>query len=668
MNSIKTPLSEILQTTKTYLKLLEEMEIRTVEDLLLFFPRTHESLHEVSSFSELRSDAVNTVQGVLRNLRNEKTRTRKIMTKASLITNDGTLEVVWFQQPFLLKTLPEGEEIRLTGKVKYAFGKMTLQSPRWERGDIAVSSDEKNKAESQLSAVYSSHDKVTSNWIREKMKTVLHFASKIPENLPAEIRQEEQLLARSAAVHQIHFPDSEEELARAKERLAFEELFAIQLRALEEKKHWQTKWEGEKKQLPLDPEKVKEFLQILPFEFTTAQKISLFEILKDFDKPFPMSRLLEGDVGSGKTIVVAAAAAMMLDQGYQVAVMAPTEVLARQHALSFGKIFNEYGKVRGKTFGTKLLIGALSQKEKRETLLGLATGTVDFVCGTHALVQEKVQFCKLGFAVIDEQHRFGVAQRDRFKTFGSPHLLTMTATPIPRTLALVAYGDQDLSVINELPPGRKPIHTKVVPPKGRTEIYRFIESEIEKGRQVYIICPLVEESETIDVKAATEEHDHLSTNVFPHFSLGLMHGRLSSDEKSEVMKKFKDNEHQVLVSTSVVEVGVDVPNATIILIEGAERFGLSQLHQFRGRVGRGAHQSFCFLFTDSDSESTMTRMKAMEKYADGFHLAEIDMRLRGPGEVYGVKQSGIPDLKMANFSDARFVDRVRKAAERFLIS
>jgi ATP-dependent DNA helicase RecG len=378
-------------------------------------------------------------------------------------------------------------------------------------------------------------------------------------------------------------------------------------------------------------------------------------------------RLLEGDVGSGKTLVAAMAILHAVKQGYQVALMAPTEVLARQHLNSISKFMGDYEAKNPskKTINIQLLVGSLKTKEKTAVKDGIGNGQVDIAIGTHALIQESIDFHNLGLVVVDEQHRFGVKQRDFLMRQGSPHVLNMTATPIPRTLAIVAYGDQDLSVLNEMPPGRQTIITKVAPPEHRTTVYRFIEGKMKQGQQVYVICPLIDESDTLEVKSVKTEYEQLK-NIFPGFRIAMLHGKLKPEEKTHIMSEFKAGKTDLLVSTSVIEVGVDVPNASIMLIEGADRFGLSQLHQFRGRVGRGTDQSYCFLFTDANSGTTYTRLKAMTEYSDGFKLAEIDLKLRGPGEVYGIRQSGLPDLKIASITNGVLVSRVRKAAEHLV--
>jgi ATP-dependent DNA helicase RecG len=398
----------------------------------------------------------------------------------------------------------------------------------------------------------------------------------------------------------------------------------------------------------------------LPFKLTGAQNRVLKEIFTDLEKSYPMSRLVQGDVGSGKTIVAALSALNVVKNGYQVAVMAPTEILAKQHYKTFVKVLAPY------SLNIQFIAGSTTKKQKENLLMRMANGTVDIMIGTHSLIQDKIVFKNLGLAIIDEQHRFGVQQRNILKSYGSPHLLTMTATPIPRTLAITLYGDQDLSVIDEMPAGRKPVITRMVSEKKRLDAYRWIEDQINKGRQAFVICPLIEESETLEVKSVLEEYQYLQEHIFPQFEIALLHGKMKQEEKDQIMKDFKDNKVKILVSTSVIEVGIDVPNASIMLIEGAERFGLSQLHQFRGRVGRGEHQSYCFLFNTKLSKIGEIRMKAMERENSGFKLSEIDLKLRGPGEVYGQKQSGIPDLKMANLNDLNTLKKAREAAETII--
>ncbi|MBI4231636.1 ATP-dependent DNA helicase RecG [Candidatus Peregrinibacteria bacterium] len=450
-------------------------------------------------------------------------------------------------------------------------------------------------------------------------------------------------------------------LLDARKRLAFDELFLLQLKVLQKKWHWQNKAsEKETKIIKLEAEILKQAMTRLPFELTNAQKRVLKEILSDLQKDYPMTRLVQGDVGSGKTIVAALSALNTVKNGYQVAIMAPTEILAKQHYQTLIKVLQPFN------INIQFIAGSTTKKQKEDVIRQMKTGTMDIAIGTHALIQEGIGFKNLGLAIIDEQHRFGVKQRDILKQQGSPHLLNMTATPIPRTLAITLYGDQDLSIIDEMPKGRQEILTRVVPEKKRQEAYLWIEDQIKKGRQAFVICPLIDESDVLEVKSVLKEFEHLKENIFPNLHIGLLHGKLKQEEKDQIMENFKENKINILVSTSVIEVGIDVPNATIMLIEGSERFGLAQLHQFRGRVGRGEHQSYCFLFTGNLSEEGTTRMKAMEKYSSGFKLAEIDLELRGPGEIYGVKQSGIPDLKMASLTDSQTIEKARSAAEKII--
>lgn len=653
---LSTPLSEALSTKKEYIRALSEIGVNTVEDLLLYFPRAYEDLSEFKGLHEAKDGEVITTKGYLMGIKLIPTKNRKMkLVKAMFYDQAGyESEAVWFNQPHLVRMLPMETEVVVSGKVQWSYGKITLQSPVVERSKAV-----------QIHAgttvpIYPQHEVITSKWLREKIHPLLYLTKDLPEVLPDELLIEEKLMPKALAVQEIHFPSSQEKLEAARDRLGYEELFVLQLRSLEAKKQWQNSRPSAEGGMPLDPEFVKQFFATLPFTPTNAQKIVIYEILKDMEKPFPMMRLLEGDVGSGKTMVAVMAALQAVKHGTQVAIMAPTEVLARQHLISFTKFLDSYPQIN-----IQLLVGALKTAEKRQVLDALANGQVQIAIGTHVLIQEDVTFGKLGLAIIDEQHRFGVKQREVLVKHGSPHVLNMTATPIPRTLALVAYGDQDLSVINEMPPGRMPIETKIVPPEERETVYRFVEGKIQKGEQVYVICPLIDESDVLEVKSVKQEFEHLQT-VFLNHKVGLLHGKMKSEEKDAVMTAFKNNEIQVLVSTSVIEVGVDVPNATIMLIEGAERFGLSQLHQFRGRVGRGKVQSYCFLYTDSSSEGTVARLQAMTDHTDGFRLAEIDLKLRGPGEVYGIRQSGMPDLKVANLMNGILLDRVRKAAASFL--
>lgn len=662
---LNTPLEAALNTKQEYLLALKEMGLFTVRDLLLYFPRSYEILEGHSTLKDVRDGETISITGSFHELRQIPTKNKKLKLIRGLFYDEAgyEAEAVWFNQPYLLRSLPLHSPVRVSAKVQRQYGKVKLQNAKVEpTGGLQVHT-------SGQVAIYPQHAVITSKWLREKIHPLLPMCDEFEEVLPASILASEGLMSKGEALRELHFPRSPKHMERARDRLGYEELFLLQLKALKAKRDWKSsRTKGsDRARMPLDPEFVKGFFSTLPFTPTGAQKVVIYEILKDMEKPYPMMRLLEGDVGSGKTMVAMMAMLQAVNYGYQVAVMAPTEVLARQHLISITQFAQSYEKVfpKFKTMNIQLLLGALKTAEKKQVLDGLAHGQVDICIGTHALIQEGVRFDKLGLVVVDEQHRFGVKQREILVKQGSPHVLNMTATPIPRTLALVAYGDQDLSVINEMPPGRQVIRTRVVPAHERKTVDLFIDQKLDAGEQLYVICPLVEESDTLELKSATEEYNRLHS-VFPKRSIGLLHGRMKSEEKDRVMQSFKNHELDILVATSVIEVGIDVPNATMILIEGADRFGLSQLHQFRGRVGRGQIQSYCFLCTESNSETAMTRLKAMVEHSDGFQLAEIDMRLRGPGEVYGVRQSGLPDLKMANVMNGVLLDRVRKAAEAFL--
>jgi len=676
--NLHTPLSQAISTKKEFLKALEEMGIFTVEDFLLYFPRAYDDLSQLKTLLQVKDGEKATLRGILTGIQNSRTKSRKTLTKALFFDTHGNgAEVVWFNQPFLLRMLPQDAEVIVAGKIQYQSRNSRFENrdSKFYSGIPTIINPEVEPIKDMqihtagLIPVYPEHGVISSKWIRTKLHPLLQYVSQFEEILSPEIVAEEHLIPKVEAVREIHFPSSKERLEKAKDRLAYEELFLLQLNAVQRKMEWRA---SRPKNSPIhevvmNVDFVKNFLSILPFVPTGAQKVAIYEILRDFEKPYPMMRLLEGDVGSGKTVVAAVALLNAVLQGYQAAIMAPTEVLARQHMISMTKFVAAFEAKfpPEKPINIQLLIGSLRAKEKNAIHDAIAAGLVDIVIGTHALVQEHVKFPKLGLAIVDEQHRFGVKQRDMLVRQGAPHVLHMTATPIPRTLAMVAYGDHDLSVLNEMPPGRQPIETKVVPPERRTQVNLFIADKIKKGEQAYVICPLIDESDKLEVKSAKAEFERL-TAIFPQFRVGLLHGKMKSEDKESVMREFKDKQIDILVSTSVIEVGIDVPNATIMLIEGAERFGLSQLHQFRGRVGRGSQKSYCFLCTSVSAEGSFERLRAMVDYTDGFKLAEIDLKLRGPGEVYGVRQSGIPDLKIANMSNGVLVSRVRKAAEHLI--
>lgn len=651
--NLNTSISEIAGIGPRYVQKLEYLNVHKVGDLLLYFPRKYEDLSTIRKIYEMSTVDTNTIQVKVNTITNKQTRNRRKITLATVSDETGQVEVVWFNQPYIKDQLKPGKEVILSGKIKLQYGKVVMQSPMFE----PVRKKQIHTA--RIVPVYHETEGLTSKWLRHKIEQILPLAKQFVDFLPKHIREEEVLMPYAEAISELHFPRSMKTLEKAKERIGFNELFLFQLASLRRKMEWKS-MHGDSKLIPIDEKLIQTFVKSLPFTLTDSQRVCAYEILKDMSEPAPMLRLLEGDVGAGKTIVATIALLNTLKQGFQAVLMAPTEILAHQHYEKIAPTLTEFG------INTQYLVGSCTGKEKEHIKSGLATGTTDLVIGTHALIQEDVTFKNLGLAIIDEQHRFGVEQRATLKDHGQPHILNMTATPIPRSLALTIYGDQDISIISELPPGRIPIITRVVQPKERKTAYYFIEDHIRKGRQVFVICPLIEESDVLGVRSATEEYEKLQQTVFKEFKVGLLHGRLKAKEKDAVMKKFSQNDIQILVSTSVVEVGIDIPNATIMMIEGADRFGLAQLHQFRGRVGRGTHQSYCLLFTDSHTPQVKERLHAMERYNNGFKLAEIDLQMRGPGEVFGTRQSGIPDLKMASLTDKAMVYRTRKWAEKIL--
>ncbi len=648
----------LLHTTDVYVKKLREAGIETVRDFLMLFPKEYEDKSDVmTKFSLINIQEKQAIKCTIELLTNEMTRNKKLLIKAVLTDSDGMhAEAVWFNQRLILSKFAKGDTVLIYWKPKYEYGRLSFPSTEIEHFM-------NNRQEIQ--PLYSDVNYIPGTWIREKMKLVKSFLPEIEDDIPDVIRKKKWIRTKSDSMIDIHFPSSIEAFEKAKYELGYAELFRFQLKWVEKKYKALAESEGHAQATPLDSELMKTLIEWLPFPLTNKQKIVLFQILKDMEKPHAMARLLQWDVGTGKTVVALLAAIHIIKkQGIQVAIMAPTEILARQHFSGSEAWLMELG------ISSDLLVGSLTPRMKEDTRERLKSGQTDIVFGTHALIQDTVGFANLGFVVVDEQHRFGVEQRKALEEYCSrskivPHRLNMSATPIPRTLALTIYGDQDVSVLDEYPAGRKSIHTRVIREDQRVEVYRFIEEEVRQWRQVYWISPLVSESETLDISSATEMQITLSS-VFPKFTTWLIHGKMSGKEKDQVMQDFYENKIHILSSTSVVEVGVNNPNASIICIEASERFGLSQLHQFRGRVGRGEHQSYCYLFTTKEYKTD--RLKAMEKTNDGFELAEIDLELRGPGEVYGVRQSWVPDFHFADLRDVNLISEIREDIEEWMKS
>ncbi|MDO8583042.1 MAG: ATP-dependent DNA helicase RecG [bacterium] len=654
---LQTPISKAGGIFKMYARRLEKLGIKTFEDFLYHTPSRYDDFSLISKINRVQPGEIVTIQGTVSEINNEFTRNYKKLQKAEIADDTGTIEVVWFNQPYLTNVIHRQDKISLSGKIDWFLRKLVMQSPDYE---IITSSPAIHTG--RIVPVYPETKGVTSKWIRRQTyKLIQENKSDFIEYLPDSIVKEQSLIAIDTAIEQIHFPKTLEIAEKAKQRLSFDELFLLQLSSLDRKLNWNKTLISNAYSIDKFKEKTDEFLTKLPFNLTNAQKRVVDEIFNDLAKTKPMNRLLEGDVGSGKTVVSAIAMYLSFLNGFQSVLMAPTEILAQQHYDTISKLLSPFG----------IKVGLITGSKKLKIENGLPTEEgklkIDVLVGTHAVFQKDISFNKLGLVVIDEQQRFGVEQRALIRSKGkNPHLLTMTATPIPRTIALTLYGDLDLSILDEMPIGRKQIKTWLVPPEKRENAYKWIISQLSiHNSQLFVVCPFIEESENMQtVKAASKEFENLKNNVFKKLRLGLLHGKLKAKEKEEVLGKFRDGKIDILVATPVVEVGIDIPNATIIVIEASERFGLAQLHQLRGRVGRGDKQSYCLLFTESKNPQTLERLKAMEKHNVGAELAELDLRLRGPGDVYGTAQHGIKMLKIATFSDLGLIQRVRTAAQK----
>jgi ATP-dependent DNA helicase RecG len=637
-----------------------KLGVRTVRDLLYHFPRRHLDYRAARLIKDLTFEGYETILATVWSVKVDGRPGGILVIRVILADESGTAEAMWVRRKdYLSKDFVTGRTVVLSGECRLVNGRPVFRDPEWEN---YVTEDTVHTG--RLVPVYPLVEGLNGRYVRRIAKhTIDRYAALLADPLPAAIRDEHRLLDLPSAIAQAHFPDSDELHAAAQKRLAFDELLVIQLGLSERRMARET---GEPAPaLEARVEQVREFLESLPFQLTGAQQRALAEIGRRLSLEQPMSLLLEGDVGSGKTVVAAAAAVQVVANGYQAAIMAPTEILAEQHHRTFQKLFSGLGVGAP---SVTLLTGSVKGADRRRRYADVASGQANVVVGTQALVQEGLEFGRLGLVVIDEQHRFGVEQRSTLRQKGyKPHVLVMTATPIPRTLALTIYGDLDLQVLDELPPGRQTIKTRHLRPTDRPKAYEFVRREVQSGHQAFIICPLVEETGRLDARgnearAAVAEHERLQRDVFPDLRLGLVHGRMKPAEKDAAMRMFQSREYDILVSTAVVEVGIDVPNATVMLIEGANRFGLAQLHQFRGRVGRGEAQSYCLLISDSPSEVSDRRLGIVERTNDGFALAEEDLKLRGPGEFFGTRQSGLPDLKMAKLSDVAILEEARVAA------
>jgi len=657
--ALSSPVKELHGVSENYARRLERLGVSTIQDLLYLFPHRHDDFSALKTIDKLEYGEEVTVIGTVLETRERVGKKGQSIVTSTVSDGTGRIQATWFNQPYLAKRLKPGRQVVISGKVDQYLGRATFASPTWEP------LDEELVHTGRLVPVHPLTSGITARWLRRLMKrTTDYWSLRLPDHLPVAMREERHLLDLETAIRQIHFPDNWSVLEQARRRLAFDELLMIQLGVLRQRHEWQ---ERSGQPVQIDPSLLRTFVDSLPYALTAAQERVLSEILHDLEKPQPMSRLLQGDVGSGKTVVAAAAMLVTAASGMQAVLMAPTEILAEQHYASLEKLWGELWLPSLKKLSSqlRLLTGSLSQTDKAKIYEEIAAGEARIIIGTHALIQSGVSYHNLGLAVIDEQHRFGVTQRASLRQKGhNPHVLVMTATPIPRTLALTIYGDLDISTIDELPPGRKEIITKWMKPMERERAYTFLRARVMESQQAFIICPLIEESEKVEAKAAVEEHRRLQEEVFPDLRLGLLHGRMTAEEKEAVMREFYAGELDILVCTPVVEVGIDVPNATVMLIEGADRFGLAQLHQFRGRVGRGEEQSYCLLLADSPSDTGVQRLEIIKSTQDGFKLADEDLAMRGPGQFFGTRQSGLPDLKVARLSDVRVLEEARTVAQQ----
>ncbi len=699
---LSLPIEKLKNVGARNLPRLHKLGIKTLRDLLWHIPARYEDYSQIIPIADLVPDQKATIQGTVVKISSRRIFPRRLVIIEAIIEDDsGTIKAVWFNQPYIATTLTEGTRVSLAGTVKLDKRGLYLASPSYEKLHTDDYFAYHLTHTHGLIPVYPETEGVSSKYLRFLIKPIISELV-IEDHLSKESRTRNGLIDLTTALQKIHYPLSLAEAEQAKERLAFDDLLLFQIKALlERRKINQLKSPA----IPFDKELVTDFIKHLPFELTKDQKIAAWEILKDLERSYPMNRLMEGDVGSGKTVVALIAAIQAAQAGYQTVFMAPTEVLAHQHMETIRNLVAhtdiEVGLLTSSTAWTTYSLGKKPEIKKR-----IAQGDTKIIIGTHAILQKDVEFKKLALVVIDEQHRFGVAQRAALVKNKElvPHLLSMTATPIPRTLALTIYGDLDISIIKEKPKNRQKIITRIVPPSGRQEAHQFIRSEVKAGRQVFVICPRIEVAGDLppapdpgtspvgpprgspsttgsrgkspaqqklnlvlaDMKAVREEHKKLSELVFPDLRVAMLHGKMKPKEKAEIMNRFKEGFTDILVSTSVIEVGIDIPNATVMMIENADHFGLAQLHQFRGRIGRGEHQSTCLLFTSGAEKTSNQRLKALVTTDDGFLLAEKDMAIRGPGEFFGTGQSGLPDLAMAALANVELIKKSRAEARLIL--
>lgn len=659
---LSVPLSALNRVGQSTAQSLKKLGLETVQDLLFYFPFRYDDFSQATPIDQISPGQNVSITGTIELIQNKRSaKQRRQLTEALVSDETGLIKVIWFNQPFITQNLKPGDKVSLAGKTAESYGQLSLVSPQYEK----VGTSDLIHTQG-LVPVYHLNSDFSQKQLRFLIKQALPAIDKLEEWLPNNILKDLKLLPLAQAVNDAHFPSDLEHALAARKRLGFSELFLRQLRAQSLKFQLKNKTAPK---LEFQELLTRQFVQSLPFTLTAGQKQAAWEILQDINQEAPMSRLLEGDVGSGKTVVAAMALFNTAINKYQGALMAPTEILASQHYQTIFKLLNPFNVKLALLTGSQTDANfdlPKNKKDRRELIINQA----EIIIGTQALIQD-YNITKLALVIVDEQHRFGVKQRQKLQQSGGglwPHFLSMTATPIPRSLALAIYGNLDLSLIKELPKNRKPIITKIIAEEQRPQAYAFVQKQINEGRQVFIICPLVEESDKLGVKSATAEYKRLQNDIFPNLAIGLIHGRLKSADKEKVMREFAEGKSKILVATAVVEVGVDIPNASVMMIEGAERFGLAQLHQFRGRVGRGEQQSYCLLITSTDQQNPKTaeRLQALSKYNDGLSLAKIDLKLRGAGDLYGLVQSGFPELRIASLFDYELIKKAQQAAEAII--
>jgi ATP-dependent DNA helicase RecG len=648
-----SPVTELQGVGEEQAKKFAVLGVKTVAELIDYYPRRYEDYSMITPTNVLQPGLV-TIEAVIKQAKGRYVRRGMHITEAVASDDSGSIRLVWFNQPYREAALKRGQPYFISGQYELSHQRFAIMNPSVElASEFPVST-------ARIVPIYRETKGLTSRQIRLALKQVLPLIKSLPETLPAWLVADQKLVSRGEALSAIHFPASADHLAAARRRLGFEEVFQLSLASLLNKRENQHETALA---IGFDEQLARDFVKHLPFKLTSAQRLIIWQIYLDLQKPHPMNRLVEGDVGSGKTVVATMAALMALAQGWQVALMAPTELLARQHADTIHSLLEPLGRENS----VVLLVGSLSAAQKSKARAAISSGHADFIVGTQALIQEQVDMHKLALTIIDEQHRFGVDQRKTLmsKAGHMPHVLSLTATPIPRSLALTLYGELDVSMLDQKPAGRQAVITEVISPNSRTQLYAKIDQKLAVGQQMFVVCPLISDSTVLLANSAEKVYEQLSRKDFKHRRVGLLHGKLKPAAKQAVMEQFMRHELDILVSTTVIEVGVDVTNASIMLIESAERFGLAQLHQLRGRVGRSAEQGYCYLLL-SDSQAPTRRLRAMASSSDGFKLAELDLELRGPGAIYGTFQHGQLDLRIAKLTDTKLISAARTAAQALL--